>query len=118
MQPGDRETRPLRAEVLSPRRLAFADRQMTGCNVAFDPNLMTQTVGNPTCAILHDPRDIEFGKSGGSHAPIMLTVIGGRLRYPVAQEPSTRSYRRRGLSQSSTRQGRSLSLAEIVSKSS
>jgi len=112
-QAGDRESRPLRSEVLTPRRPAFADRDMARRDVAFDPNLMTQTIGNSTGAVLHDPGDIEFGKSGSSHDHHHANRRYGQLCYPTAEEPSTWSSRCRGLSQSSTRRGRSLSLTAI-----
>ena len=92
---------------------------VAGRDVTFDPDLIADTVSaldwrNTSRYGRHRAREVRWQPC----PPSMPTVIGGRLRYPVAQEPSTCSSRWRGLSQSSTRRGRSLSLSATLFRSS
>ena len=45
VQAGDREAGPIGSEVLAPRRSAFADRQMSWGDVAFDTDLTAHVLG-------------------------------------------------------------------------
>ena len=68
MQAGDRESCPVGAEVLAPRRSAFADGQMSWGEVAFDADLATSVLWDLAGAPALYARDVELGESAGGHA--------------------------------------------------
>ena len=72
MQPGDRESSPVGAEVLAPGRSALADGQMSWRDVAFDANFVANVLGNLAGAPALHAGDVEFGKSA-SHL-VMITA--------------------------------------------
>ena len=63
VQAGDRESGPVRAEVLAPRWSAFTDREMSWSNVAFDANLTTGVLGDLLGTPALYAGDVESGKS-------------------------------------------------------
>jgi len=67
VQPGDRESGPVGAEVLPPGRSAFANGQMSWGDVAFDADLVANVVGDLTGAPAVHAGDVELGKSTGGH---------------------------------------------------
>jgi hypothetical protein len=67
MQPRDREAGPIGSEVVAPRRSAFADRQMSWGDVAFDTDLTTHVLGDLVGAPALDAGDVELGRSTGAH---------------------------------------------------
>ena len=68
MQPGDRESGPVGAEVLAPRRSAFANGQMSWGDVAFDADLVANVLWDLVGAPALYAGDVELGKSAGGHA--------------------------------------------------
>ena len=67
MQPGDRESGPVGAEVLAPGRSAFANGQMSWGDVTFDADLVANVLGDPAGAPTLHAGDVELGKSAGGH---------------------------------------------------
>ena len=67
MQPGDRESGPVGAEVLAPGRSAFANGEMSWGDVAFDADLVANVVGDLTGAPAVHAGDVELRKSTGGH---------------------------------------------------
>jgi len=67
VQAGDRESGPGGAEVLAPRRSAFADGQMSWGDVTFDTDLTTGMLRDTLGAPALYPRDVELGKSARGH---------------------------------------------------
>ena len=76
MQPGDRESGPVGAEVLAPRRSAFTNGQMSWGDVAFDANLVANVLRNLVSAPALYAGDVELGKS----ASAMLVMIAAENR--------------------------------------
>ncbi len=68
MQAGDRESGPVGAEVLAPRRSAFADGQMSWGEVAFDADLAASVLWDLIGAPALYAGDVELGKSAGGDA--------------------------------------------------
>ena len=67
MQPGDRESGPVGAEVLAPGRSAFANGQMSWGDVAFDADLVANVLGDLAGAPALHAGDVELGKSANGH---------------------------------------------------
>lgn len=67
VQTGDREAGPVGSQVLAPRRAAFADRQMSWGDVAFDTDLIAHVLEDLIGAPALDAGDVELRRSTGAH---------------------------------------------------
>ena len=75
MQPGDRESGPVGADVLAPGRSTFTQiGQMSWGDVAFDADLVANVVGDLTGAPAVHAGDVGFGKSTGGHAAMIAAA--------------------------------------------
>jgi hypothetical protein len=112
VQAGDRESCPVGAEVLAPRRSAFADRQMSWSEVAFDADLAASVLGNLIGAPALHAGDVKVGKSASGH--LVMIAAENHTGYAGASSsgfgsavPNTSA----GVAQLRTRWGRWLSFA-------
>jgi hypothetical protein len=61
---GDREPRPIRADLGRPRRSALQDRDRPTTHIELDPDLVAQAGRDASFAEAPDSREVEVGKDG------------------------------------------------------
>ena len=66
-QPGDPSRRPLRTEVLAPRRTALHNRHRAASQDRLDPNLVDRVLGDDLLAVGADCGDIETREHAGDY---------------------------------------------------
>src|SRR5271155_1767450 len=79
MQPGDRESGAVGAEVLAPGRSAFANGQMSWGDVAFDADLVANVLGDLAGAPALHAGDVELRKSASGHQVMIAAEKPHRL---------------------------------------
>ena len=98
---------PVGAEILAPRRPAFANGQMPWGDIAFDADLAADVLGNLVGAPTLDAGDVKLRKSAGGHA--VMIAAENRTGYAGASSigfGSTVPNASAGVAQPSTRRGR------------
>jgi len=63
-EPGDREPRPLRADLGRPGRSALQNRDRPTTHIELDPDLVAQAGRDSSFAVAPDSREVEVGKDG------------------------------------------------------
>ena len=77
VQAGDRESGPVGALVLPPRRPKLANGQMPCGDVAFDVDLAAEVLGNLVCAPTLDAGDVKLRKAAVGH--MAMIAAQGRI---------------------------------------